>query len=61
MGKDKFVRGTARKQVARPEPPHEDRRTKRNRTRQATAAGAIDESAESSEELATPEFGPWDD
>jgi len=30
-----YVRGNERKHISRPEPPHDDRRTKRNRTRSA--------------------------
>jgi hypothetical protein len=41
MGRDKFVRGNERKKVSRPEPPHQDRRTKRNRTRADQERNAV--------------------
>ena len=40
-----FVRGNARGAVARPEPPHRDRRLKRQRTRGAQKRTALREQA----------------
>jgi hypothetical protein len=35
QARKEYVRGSERRPMHRPEPPQEDRRTKRNRTRQA--------------------------
>ena len=40
----KFVQGSERKRVARPQPPHRDRRTKRQRDRGTLKRLAIRES-----------------
>lgn len=42
---DLFVTGAARKPVARPEPPHRHRATKRNRDRSAQRRNAIRDAA----------------
>lgn len=38
--KPKYVKGSDRRKVARPQPPMKDRRTKRERTRQAQEESA---------------------